>query len=139
MARTIPWRKTLGAQLGGITLVLLVLSLLLVAGNLAMLASLQGDSATLDLFIRGRYLGYEMLSLVNRLLDEENAQSKEKLLQELDRLIDVMDRRYEAMLGDETTPAPALLSDPKLRAGLKERKKHWEKIRSALKEVSRKS
>ena len=45
MARDIPWRKTLGAKLGGIALALAGVSLVLIVTNIYMLASIQGESA----------------------------------------------------------------------------------------------
>jgi hypothetical protein len=45
MAGTIPWRKTLGARLGTIALALLAASILLVLGNLYVLARIKQDNA----------------------------------------------------------------------------------------------
>src|SRR5437763_255236 len=64
MSQEIPWSRTLGARLGGIALVLLVVSLLLVGASFYTLSSLQGDAASLTLYTRGQMYSYQILYLV---------------------------------------------------------------------------
>ena len=63
MPREIPWRQTLKARLGGVTLAALVLTLLVIAANLYLISSLQGDAAGINLLGKGRYLSYQALAL----------------------------------------------------------------------------
>ncbi len=133
MPREILWRKTIGAQMGGITLALLALSVLLIVGNLTILASIQGDSASLNLFLKGRYYSYEMLALANRLFDEQDEKAKTLTREKLNELMAEMDQRFERLAGDH-----AIANDPLLLAGLRERKNHWQKIREMFKELSQK-
>jgi PAS domain S-box-containing protein len=137
MARAIPWRKTLGARLGAIMAALLALSALLTLCNLSLLASVQADRASFDVFARGRSLSYDVLSLANRLFDEDNEQGKARVLRDLEAATRAMDRRYEQLLGEDGS-GTALVDDPALRAGVRERRKQWEKIKASLNDVTRK-
>ena len=50
------WYRGLNAKLGTSALAMLVLALALVVGNLAMLGDIAGDTATLNLIAKGRYI-----------------------------------------------------------------------------------
>ncbi|HKI33967.1 MAG TPA: methyl-accepting chemotaxis protein [Gemmataceae bacterium] len=134
MARTIPWRKTLGARLGGTILALLALSVLLAGGNLWLLASIRADRARLALFSKSRYSVYKLLTLAGRLFDEENETARTAVRHDLDALMEEMDRRYEDYLG-EGAAEDEVLGDPQVRADLREQRKQWEKVRAALQDA----
>jgi PAS domain S-box-containing protein len=137
MSRRIRWSKTIGTRLGGIALGLLALSLLLVVGNLSLLSSIQADRSRLGLFARSRYSSFKAVALANRLFDEANDAARATIRRDLDAVIEAMDRRYEDFLGEGATE-DAVLADPMVRAELREQRKQWEKIRTALKEVEAK-
>jgi PAS domain S-box-containing protein len=137
MPTAIPWRKTLGARLDGITLALAVLSLLLIAGNLGLLASLQSDRSRLGLFARSRYTGFKAAAQANRIFDEDDPDKRAAARRDLDTTITAMDRRYQDFLG-EGAAENAVLADPKVRAELREQRQHWDKIRTALQSAAAK-
>src|SRR5947209_16395498 len=96
MSHEIPWRQTLGAKLGGITLGLGALALLLVLGNLYTLASLRGDAASMALFAKGRMYCFKILYLADRLGDPRE-QDHPRVRDELLETIREMDLRYVAL------------------------------------------
>ena len=75
MPRRLPWMKSLNAKLGGLTLVLLVVSMVLVVGNLYMLSTIKGDAAAMNYTGRGRMRAYQALYLARRMFDESAARS----------------------------------------------------------------
>ncbi len=138
MSRQIPWTKRLGVRLGAIILALLGLSLLLVVANLSVSWSVQSDRAAFNALARGRALCYQALALADRLVREENDQGiKGEALQNLERVTGAMDRRYDELLGDGGS-GRGLARDPAVRAGVLERRRHWERVKADLHDVARK-
>jgi methyl-accepting chemotaxis protein len=137
MSQAIPWRQSLGVKLGGIALALLVVSLLLIVGNLTMLSSLQGDSARIDLFGKGRMYAYEMLALAYRFFDESGA-GRLQGQKRLDQLIEAMDQRHRVLLqGDQGRGIPAATGA--VADGIRQREEIWRtQIKPALKEITAK-
>jgi methyl-accepting chemotaxis protein len=138
MPRQIPWRKTVGAKLGIITLGLLVLALLLVWGNLSLLASIQAEHATLSVFLRGRYENVEMLALAHRLFEEKGT-SREQVQQRLAKVTADMEQRYQDLVGGNAALGIPPVSDPAVLAGLRERRPIWDKIKSTVDRLVEKS
>src|SRR5436309_481978 len=77
MPQEIPWRKTLGARLGAALLALLVAVLLVIGGNLYLLASIRNDSSTINLLGKGRYRAYQAFALTQLLLEEKGPERKQ--------------------------------------------------------------
>src|SRR5262245_32997585 len=98
MPQEIPWRKTLGARVGGAALLLLVVSLLLFVGNFFVLSSVRGDAASMDLFGQGRTYCYEMLYHANRLFYSEDMDERTRAAKALRDTMDRMDERVETLL-----------------------------------------
>ncbi len=124
MPREVPWRKSLQARLGGVTVVLLAVSLLLIAGNLALLSSIRGHAALVNAFSRGRALSYRLLYQADRLFDESGRRRAEALADLRDAMAR-MDRRFLQVLeGDPGAGVPAV-TDPRLLPDLRERHERW--------------
>jgi PAS domain S-box-containing protein len=130
MAKAIPWRSTLAVKLGGILLALLALSLLLLLGNLYLLASVQWDSDSLNTFGRGRYYGYATAYLASRLFDEKEA-GRVQTQRQLDDMAAAMDQRFERLL----TGAEAVRNS-QVRQGVQQDQKAWERIKESLRTIS---
>src|SRR5207237_6205290 len=77
------------------------------------------------------------LALAGRVFLEENEQERARALRDLESTTQEMDRRYEDLLGDDGAGG-GLLRDPALRAGVRERRKHWEKIKADMRDMARK-
>jgi PAS domain S-box-containing protein len=135
MARQIPWANTLGARLGGLVLALLALSLLLVVANLVVSWSIEADRGVFDRFAHGRALSYKALALADRMTLETDGPERLRTFHELENTMAAMDRRYNDLLGED---AGGALRDPTIRAGVRERRTHWEKIKALLTNVARK-
>ena len=117
MSRTIPWRRTLGAKLGVIAFAIAGVSLVLIVTNVYLASSIQGDSAQIDLFTRGRYYAYEIYYLLTRLLDDDAAKGQTEVRDKLKRTIKAMDDRYDTLeSGDPERGIPAV-SHPRIMAG----------------------
>jgi methyl-accepting chemotaxis protein len=133
MSREIPWTRTLGAKLGGIALLLLAVSLLLILGNLYTLSAVDRDSASLTLYVRGQRYAYQMAYLINRLFDGP-AEDREGVKNRLTELMDRMGKRYQELLQGERA-----VRDPGIRAGISARKERFEEIRRDLEKLIGKS
>src|SRR4051812_35447958 len=108
MSQEIPWSRTLGARLGGIALVLLAVSLLLVGASFYTLSSLQGDAASLSLYTRGQMYSYQILYYVQILASQDTEEVK-GAREELERVIGAMDQRFLALAeGDPGQGVPPI-------------------------------
>lgn len=124
MPKQLPWTKSLNAKLGGITLVVLLASLVLVGGNLYLLSTIEGDAAALNFTSRGRMRSYQALYLVRRAL-AESGEARLRTQHELTEAIERMDQRFVALRnGDAALGIPAA-NDPRLIAELKDRESLW--------------
>jgi methyl-accepting chemotaxis protein len=131
MSQDIPWSKTLGARLGGVTLALLAVLLLLVLANLYTLRSVRGYAASMALFAEGRMLAYQTLHLANRLAQEGTEEARKPLADELRTAMERMDRRFEALQKGDGDRVPAI-ADRQILDGIRTRQGHWEKTRRDL-------
>lgn len=93
MSSAIPWRRKLGTKLGLIMLALLVVSLLFVLGNLWAVSLLDRDEIWASYSATNRNRFYRVLYLINRLLDERDAEAKRMLREEVDRAAKELDDR----------------------------------------------
>ena len=61
MTKAVSWHKSVGFKLTGVTAALLALALVLVLSNFYTLSSIQGDTASLAVFAKGRMYLYQVL------------------------------------------------------------------------------
>ena len=125
MSKTIAWHKRIGVRLGGVTLLLLAVSLLLILGAFYTLSSMQGDSASLSLFGKGRMQLYQLLYFAQRVAVEQNDASPESRadLEKMDKAFE--DRFQQLETGDPSQGVPAA-TDPIILKEIRERKEAWE-------------
>src|SRR5437588_10092486 len=94
MAQDISWTKGLGVRLGGMALLLLVVSLALVLANQYTLTSMQGDADSLEIYTRGRMHAYQMLYLAEVLTAQEGEDFRQAQSQ-LEQAIKYQDESYD--------------------------------------------
>jgi len=124
MPKEIPWTRRLSTKLGGITLALLGVSLLLVVGNLYSLASIRGDAAAVSYAGRARMRGYQMLYLANRLV-EETGEARNNLLAEMRDAMKLTEERFTKLReGDAELGIPPA-ADPRVLKEIREREELW--------------
>ena len=125
MSKSIAWHKRIGVRLGGVTLLLLAVSLLLAVGNYYTLASMQGDAASLALFGKGRMQLYQLLYLAHNVAVEQNDASSQARteLEDMDKAFE--DRFRQLEKGDPAQGVPAA-TDPIILNEIRERKQAWE-------------
>ena len=73
MARQIPWRKTLGARLGLLSVAILVSAILLIAADFRMLGEIDAAMAQTNVLGHDRSDAYQLLALTERLAQPETA------------------------------------------------------------------
>src|SRR5262245_57738647 len=129
MPRDIRWTRTLGAKLAGISLILSAVALLLLVVNPYLVAAIQSENATLSVFLKGRYLTYQMLSLAFRLSGEKGADRGE-VQKSLKEAIAAMDQRYEDLLAGNVAEGLRGVAEPEIRARISERRQTWKQLRS---------
>jgi methyl-accepting chemotaxis protein len=93
MSIAIPWPRKLGTKLGLIMLALLVVSLLFVLGNLWAVSLLDRDELWANYSATNRSRFYRVLHLINRLLNETDAEGKRRLRDEVDQAVKELDDR----------------------------------------------
>lgn len=124
MPRQLSWMNSLNARLGGITLVLLVVSLILVVGNLSMLSTINGDAAAMNYTSHGQMLAYEVLYLVRRLSDESE-EARVHTRAELGEVMQRMDKGFTTLrAGDPGLGFPPA-TDPRVLAEIEDREHLW--------------
>jgi methyl-accepting chemotaxis protein len=131
MSQDIPWSRTLGARLGGVTLALLAVLLLLVLANLYTLRSVRGNAASMALFAEGRMLAYQALDLADRLAQEGGEQARKALADDLRATMERMDRRFDILQRGDGDRVPAI-TDRQVLDGIRTRQGHWEKSKRDL-------
>ncbi|MBI4565716.1 MAG: type IV pili methyl-accepting chemotaxis transducer N-terminal domain-containing protein [Planctomycetes bacterium] len=136
MPKDLPWHRTLNARMGGITLALFLLSLILILGNLYLLAAIRGDAAAINFSGKGRMRGYQILYLAHRLFDvtgEERAQ----VLSDLQETMKLTEERFTKLRsGDEALGIPPA-SDAAILTQIAEREDLWRReFKPVLERVS---
>jgi methyl-accepting chemotaxis protein len=134
MSQDIPWTKTLGARLGGVTLALLAVLLLLILANLYTLRSVRGNAASMALFAEGRMLAYQALHLANRLAQEGGEEARKALADDLRGAMERMDRRFDILQRGDGDRVPAI-TDRQVLDGIRERQGQWEKSKRDLETI----
>ncbi len=124
MPKEIPWRKTLSAKVGGMTLALFVVSVVLLLVNIYTLSAIRGDAATINLSGRGRMQGYQTLYLATRLFDERG-EGRARVLAELREVMAQTERRFSQLR--EGVPALGIpaATDPRVLEHIRGREELW--------------
>lgn len=139
MSGQLPWMKSLNVKLGGITLALLVVSLVLVVGNLFMLSTIKGDAAAMNYTSRGRMRSYQTLYLVRRMFDE-SGEARVPTQQKLTEVMRLMEERFTTLRGGDASLGIAPATDPRILAELKDREEIWRtKLKPALERATSKA
>lgn len=124
MQKDIPWTRTLGAKLGGVFLVVLAVSLMLVGANLYALSGMRGDAAAINHLGRDRARAKQMLYLAYRLPDE-TGERHVKLAAELRDAIERTDRRAQVFLQGDPTLGILPVTDTRALSELRDREQSW--------------
>jgi len=131
--------KSLNAKLGGITLVLLAVSLILVVGNLYMLSTIKGGAAWMNHSSLGRMRAYQTLYLVRRMFDE-SGEARFRTRRELDEVTSLIEKRFTTLrIGDPSLGIPPA-TDQRVFEELKDREDLWRtKMKPALERAASKT
>ncbi len=125
MSKTVAWNRRIGVRLGGVTVMLLVVSLLLILGAFYTLSAMQGDAASLSLFGKGRMQLYQLLYLAHQAAAEQN-DAKSQARTELENMgKELEDRLGQLEKGDSATGVPAA-TDPIILKEIQDRRQAWE-------------
>jgi methyl-accepting chemotaxis protein len=135
MLADIPFRRTIGAKLGGFFLAILALGLLLMVANLYALSGIRGDAAAINQLGQGRSAANELLYVTYR-LSSEGGEAEAALAAELRDTMEGVDRRTEMFnLGDPKLGIVPV-SDARVLAELRDREETWRTlVRPLLQEL----
>jgi PAS domain S-box-containing protein len=134
MAQVIAWQKTLAARLGGVTLVLLAVALLVVLGTFYMLASLQAEARWTALAAEGQEYHYQLLFLANqyfRVPADQRAPIRTSLEQLSDTAANGLRRLRE---GDSAHGIPPA-ADAEVRSTIEKREEIWKEIKPVVEQL----
>jgi methyl-accepting chemotaxis protein len=105
MARQIPWRKTLGARLGMMSVAILVCAIALIAADFRMLGEIDAAMAQTNVLGHDRSDAYQLLALTERLA-RDTGEQRAGTLGEVAEVRGQIDRRFDAIRGsDQGGPA----------------------------------
>ncbi len=124
MPRQTPWMKSLNAKLGGTTVVLLVVSLVLVVGNLFMLSTIKGDAAAMNYTSRGRMRSYQALYLVRRMFDE-SGEARVATRRKLTEVMRLMEERFTTLRNGDPNLGIPPATDRRILGEIKDREEIW--------------
>jgi methyl-accepting chemotaxis protein len=124
MARQIPWTNSLNAKLGGVTLLLLGISLTLIVANVMLLGGMRSDAAKQKVFGQGTTYAYRVLADGWR-LPTLTGEARARAVSDLRDLAAANAQRYQLLMeGDPARGIPAV-TNPGVRAGLAARAEAW--------------
>ena len=103
MARQIPWRKTLGARLGMLSVAILASAILLIAADFRMLGEIDVALARTTVLGHDRADAYQLLALTERLA-RDTGEERARTLGEVGEVRGQIDRRFEAVRGSGQAP-----------------------------------
>ena len=101
MTREIPWRKTLGARLGLLSLAILVCAVFLIAADFRMLGELDLARAETNVLGHDRSDAYQLLALTERLA-RDTGDERARTLGEIGDVREQIDRRFASSRGGES-------------------------------------
>ena len=99
MTREIPWRKTLGARLGALSVAILVSAILLIVADFRMLGAIDGALAQTSVLGHDRSDAYQLLALTERLA-RDTGEERSRTLGEIGAVRGQIDRRFDASESD---------------------------------------
>jgi PAS domain S-box-containing protein len=138
MSQAIPWRRTLGARLGGVALALLAFILVVDLAALSLLSSLEEATRRLAYSAKTTEAGFPVHRLA-RSYAEASGQNRGPLKEQLEKLSEEAAERLRRLReGDPDIGIPP--ADAALRGNLQKREVYWkQEITPALEELARKT
>jgi methyl-accepting chemotaxis protein len=100
MTSEIPWRKTLGARLGSLSVAILVSAILLIVADFRMLGAIDAGMTRTSILAHDRSDAYRLLALTERLA-RDTADERNGTLGEIIDVRGQIDRRFDVLRGDE--------------------------------------
>src|SRR5688500_7398634 len=111
MTRDIPFRNTLGARLGLLSVAILVSAILLIAADFRMLGEIDAAMARTNTLGHDRGDAYQLLALTERLA-RDSGEERVRTLAELADVRERIDRRFENVRGDDLHARGPMLVGP---------------------------
>lgn len=124
MPNQIAWNRRLYSKLGGITLLLLLVSGSVIAVNVYMLDDIKRDTAERIRTGQARERAYEYLYLSHRMF-VEGEQERAAFASSLRRVMRQSDAAYQAQLDGDANDRDWRVEDPELRAALETQRRLW--------------
>jgi methyl-accepting chemotaxis protein len=124
MPKEIPWTRRLNAKLGGVTLSLLGVSLLLVVANLYILSDIKSDAAHLESFGRARKQAYEYMYLAHFMFDPTNT-DRARTVRDLRAMMTNVESRFTELTRGDAATGTAPVTDAELVASVRARREDW--------------
>lgn len=118
------WLRSLNAKLGGITLLLLLTSLVIVGGNLYLLSTIKGDTAWMNYSALGQTRSYQTLYLARRLFDE-TGEGRARTRQRLDETIGLIEKRFSTLRTGDVSQGIPPATDRRVLDELADRERLW--------------
>lgn len=135
MPKHLPWYQTLNAKLGGAVFVLLIATLVLIAGNIERLRAMRSDAGQMFLFSQGAWQRYELMYYTSA-LGADQPDDEATIRESMRKTISENDRRYAALLQGDPSRGVAPISEPSLRVSLERRDEAWRtRLKPALERV----
>jgi methyl-accepting chemotaxis protein len=104
MTKEMPWRKTLGARLGMLSVAILVSAILLIVADFQMLGEIDAARAQTNVLGHDRSDAYQLLALTERLA-RDTGESRAGTLGEISDVRGQIDRRFDAARGAGSVPS----------------------------------
>jgi methyl-accepting chemotaxis protein len=104
MTKEMPWRKTLGARLGLLSVAILVSAILLIVADFRMLGEIDAARAQTNVLGHDRSDAYQLLALTERLA-RDTGDGRASTLGEISDVRGQIDRRFDAIRGAENLPS----------------------------------
>lgn len=124
MARDIRWDQSLTVRLGGGTLVVLLLTALLLFGNIYALRSLHSDLESVT-YVGQERTAYGILHLTGRLTDDDGADRAQHAAR-LRTLMDRTERRFDVLINGDRQLGIDAATDPLILTNLSETQRFWQ-------------
>src|SRR5580765_5387269 len=103
MAREIPWRKSLGARLGSLSVAILGSAILLIVADFQMLGEIDAARAQTNVLGHDRSDAYQLLALTERLA-RDTGEQRVRTLAEVGEVRGQIDRRFDTVRHGESGP-----------------------------------
>jgi methyl-accepting chemotaxis protein len=124
MANRLKRLSSLSAQLGGMTLLLLAASLILIVTNVVSISSMRGNAAKQKLFGLGTSYAYELLANSYALIDA-SAADRSRLTENMRNVIRANSERYEVLLRGDREHHIRPVTNPHVRQSIELRARRW--------------